>query len=118
MRAALKTLGDEPIERRIAVLGAMGELGDDAERYHAELAGPMADAGVVFAILVGEPMKVLADALGKSIDIVHVPDADAALANLEGKIRPGDALLIKGSNYIGLARLVEALAGGKTPCST
>ncbi|MEM8696524.1 MAG: UDP-N-acetylmuramoyl-tripeptide--D-alanyl-D-alanine ligase [Pseudomonadota bacterium] len=118
MKAALKTLAEEPVDRRIAVLGAMGELGDDAERYHAELAGPIVDAGIAFAILVGAPMQVLADALGKTISIVHVPDADAALANLEGKIRAGDAVLVKGSNYIGLARLVEALAGGKTLCST
>lgn len=118
MKAALKTLAEEPVERRIAMLGAMGELGDDAERYHAELAGPVTAAGIEHAILVGEPMKVLADALGNSISIVHVPDANAALESLEGKIRKGDAVLIKGSNYIGLASVVEALAGGKTPCST
>lgn len=118
MRAALKTLGGERAERRIAVLGAMGELGEDSDRYHAELAGPLGDASVDLAVLVGEPMKVLADALGNTIAIVHVPDAAAALESLEGEIRPGDAVLVKGSNYIGLARLVEALAGGKTACST
>lgn len=117
MAAALKTLAEEPVERRIAVLGAMGELGDDAERYHAELAGPIADAGIEYVVLVGEPMQVLADALGNRIDIVHVPDAAAVIESLEGKIRTGDALLVKGSNYIGLARVVEALASGKTLCS-
>lgn len=117
MAAALKTLGEEPAERRIAVLGAMGELGEDAEAYHARLAGPIADAGVDMAVLIGAPMKVLADTLGNTIDLVHVPDAAAALASLKGEIRAGDAVLVKGSNYIGLARLVEALAGGKTTCS-
>lgn len=117
MAAALKTLGDEQVERRIAVLGAMGELGEDAEAYHTQLAGLIADARVDRAVLVGEPMKVLADTLGNTIDLVHVPDAAAALASLEGEIRAGDAVLVKGSNYIGLARLVEALASGKIPCS-
>ncbi|QLC26289.1 UDP-N-acetylmuramoyl-tripeptide--D-alanyl-D-alanine ligase [Parasphingopyxis algicola] len=118
MRAALNTLGEERAERRIAVLGAMGELGEDSDRYHAELARPLTDAGVELAVLVGEPMKVLADALGNGISIVHVPDAAAAQESLDGEIRSGDAVLVKGSNYIGLARLVEALAGGKTVCST
>lgn len=118
MRAALKTLSEEPVERRIAVLGAMGELGEDTDRYHADLADPMVDAGLELAILVGAPTRVLADALGSRIPVVHVPDADAALESLEGKIRMGDALLIKGSNYLGLARLVEALASGKKLCST
>ncbi|QLC23313.1 UDP-N-acetylmuramoyl-tripeptide--D-alanyl-D-alanine ligase [Parasphingopyxis sp. CP4] len=118
MKAALKTLAEEPVDRRIVVLGAMGELGDDTDSYHAGLADPILDAGIEMAVLVGEPMKVLATALGNKIDIVHVPDAATALESLEGKIRTGDALLIKGSNYIGLARLVEALASGKTLCST
>jgi UDP-N-acetylmuramoyl-tripeptide--D-alanyl-D-alanine ligase len=118
MGAALKTLGDEPVERRIAVLGAMGELGDKSETFHAGLAGPITDARVDLIVLVGEPMKVLADTLGNTIDLVHVPDAAAALATLEGEIRAGDAVLVKGSNYLGLARLVEALASGKTLCST
>lgn len=118
MATALKTLGDEPAQRRIAILGAMGELGNDTEAYHAGLAGPITDAGVDVAVLVGEPMRVLADALGNTIDVVHVPDAAAALASLEGEIRAKDAVLVKGSNYIGLARLVEALASGKITCST
>jgi len=118
MAAALKTLGDEQAERRIAILGAMGELGGETEAYHAALAGSITDAGVDMAVLVGEPMRVLADVLGNTIDVVHVPDAAAALASLEGEIRAGDAVLVKGSNYLGLARLVEALASGKTLCST
>lgn len=117
MAAALKTLGDEPAQRRIAILGAMGELGDDAATYHAQLAGPISDAGVDMAVLVGAPMKVLADTLGNAIELVHVPDAASALASLKGEIRAGDAVLVKGSNYLGLARVVEALASGKTLCS-
>lgn len=118
MGAALKTLGDQQAERRIAILGAMGELGNKTAQFHAELAGPVTDAGVTMAVLVGEPMKVLADALGNQMDIVHVPDAAAAQQCLAGEIRAGDAVLIKGSNYLGLARVVEALASGKIACLT
>ena len=73
-------------------------------------AEPIAAACVDYAILVGEEMKPLAKALGQKVNMTHVPDAAAALAPLRDAIRPGDAILVKGSNSIGLAAVVEALA--------
>jgi len=43
-----------------------------------------------------------------------VPDATAAIPLARAAIGPGDAMLVKGSNSIGLAALVEALAGGES----
>ena len=43
--------------------------------------------------------------------MAHVPDAAAAIPLARAAIGPGDAMLVKGSNSIGLAALVEALAG-------
>jgi UDP-N-acetylmuramoyl-tripeptide--D-alanyl-D-alanine ligase len=45
--------------------------------------------------------------------LAHVPDAAAATEIARKAIAPGDAMLVKGSNSIGLAAVVEALAGGK-----
>ncbi len=78
----------------------------------------MQAANVDYALLVGEEMTALAYALEGKIDFEHVPDAAAALDRLSGLIAPGDAVLIKGSNAIGLARVVEALASGKSICFT
>jgi len=115
MAATLKVLADEKVAgRRIAVLGAMRELGEGSEAYHAALAAPVAAAGVDYAILVGEEMRSLAKALGAGTEMAHVPDAAAAIALAREAIGPGDAVLVKGSNSIGLAALVEALAGGKS----
>jgi UDP-N-acetylmuramoyl-tripeptide--D-alanyl-D-alanine ligase len=112
MAATLKVLGDEPVEgRRIAVLGSMRELGADSDDFHAALADPLEAAHVDYAILVGPEMAALAKALGGLVKMAHVPDAAAALPLARGAIGPGDALLVKGSNSIGLAALVEALAG-------
>jgi len=61
--------------------------------------------------LVGEEMKALAKALEGRIDFVHVPDAAAARDRLLAELAPGDAVLIKGSNGIGLGAVVAALAG-------
>ena len=115
MAATLKVLGEEPVSgRRIAVLGAMRELGPDSDDFHAGLAAPVAAARVDYAILVGEEMTALAKALGRDTELAHVPDTAAAIDLAREAIGPGDAVLVKGSNSIGLAALVEALAGGKS----
>ena len=118
MAATLGVLGQQKAERRIAVLGDMRELGGQSPGFHAALAGPIEAANVEFALLVGPEMKALAFELEGKINFEHVPDAAAALDRLVGLIAPGDAILIKGSNAIGLARVVDALASGKSICFT
>jgi UDP-N-acetylmuramoyl-tripeptide--D-alanyl-D-alanine ligase len=113
MRVTLAVLGEEAATRKIAVLGEMRELGDKSDEYHAALAGPVRDAGVQLVILVGEKMEPLAEALEGQVEIVHVPDAAAARDRLMATLEAGDAVLIKGSNGVGLAAVVAALAGGK-----
>jgi UDP-N-acetylmuramoyl-tripeptide--D-alanyl-D-alanine ligase len=122
MAATLSVLGAEPAGRRIAVLGEMRELGDRSGRDHAALADPLLAAGVVFALLVGPGMAALAEVLEGRIEFAHVASAAAAGDRLEQVIAPGDAVLVKGSNGVGLARLVERFAcrtapGGKVACS-
>jgi len=63
--------------------------------------------------LVGADMVPLANALEGLVDFVHVPDAAAALAHLKTMLSGGDAVLIKGSNSVGLAAVVAALGGNK-----
>jgi UDP-N-acetylmuramoyl-tripeptide--D-alanyl-D-alanine ligase len=112
MRATLKVLGDELAPRRIAVLGAMRELGEQGPRFHAELADPIRAANVDFALLVGDEMAPLAKALEGRTEFAHVPVAAAALDALKGHVGAGDAVLIKASNSVGLGRLVEQLTAG------
>ena len=111
MAATLEVLAHEP-GRHVAVLGEMRELGAGSDAYHAALAGPLLAARVETALLVGERMAPLAQALEGRVDFVHVPDAATALDRLKQVIAPGDAVLVKGSNGVGLSRVVAALAGG------
>lgn len=113
MKATLAVLAAEPAQRKLAVLGEMRELGDQSEAHHAALAEPIGAAGVDHAILVGNGMAALANALEGRIDFVHVADAASARDRLLAIVRPGDAVLIKGSNGVGLASVVAALAGKK-----
>ncbi len=113
MAATLQVLGDTPLQgRRIVVLGAMRELGGESPAFHAGLAGPIEAAKVDRAILVGDEMQALAKVLGGTVEMTHVPDAVAAIPLARAAIGPGDAVLVKGSNSIGLSALVEALTGG------
>lgn len=116
MRATLALLGQMPASRRITVLGSMKELGDFSDKFHARLAEPLAAAQVDFAVLVGEEMASLVRELGKAehagvgtaMRFAHCQDAGAAIAALEEfGLTGGDAVLVKGSNSLGLARLVD-----------
>jgi UDP-N-acetylmuramoyl-tripeptide--D-alanyl-D-alanine ligase len=113
MRATLAVLAKEP-GRHVALLGEMRELGAASADYHAALAEPILAANVEMALLVGEAMAPLAQALEGKVETVHVGDAAAALTSLRTILAPGDAVLIKGSNGVGLARVVTSLGGGKT----
>lgn len=112
MAATLAVLAAEP-GRHVAVLGEMRELGAGSAGYHAALAEPVLAARVQAALIVGEAMTPLAQALEGRVEIVHVADAAAALAALPRVIAPGDAVLVKGSNGVGLSRVVAALRGGR-----
>lgn len=113
MAATLRNFGEEKVaRRRIAVLGAMKELGADSADFHAALAEPVTAAGVDYAVLVGEEMESLAKVLGGQVEMAHVECAAAAAGLVRDAIGPGDAILVKGSNSVGLAALVEALASG------
>jgi UDP-N-acetylmuramoyl-tripeptide--D-alanyl-D-alanine ligase len=119
MRATLAQRGATPATRRIAVLGGMKELGDFTPAFHAQLAEPLAAAHVDYAVLVGEEMLALArelgkpavNALGNPAAYAHCQNPGEAIAALEEfGLAGGDAVLVKGSNSVGLGRLVAHFA--------
>jgi len=116
MRATLKALAATPATRRLAVLGSMKELGDFADAFHRQLAEPITEAGVTHAILVGPEMRALAEELGKGAggslgkgpSFAHCEGpAEATLLLEQFGLAHGDAVLVKGSNSVGLGRLVS-----------
>ena len=112
MVATLRQLGREKAARRVVVLGAMKELGDRSAELHAGLADPITTSRVDYAILVGEDMAPLAQRLEGHVAFAHVPDANAAKSLILSRVQAGDAILVKGSNSVGLSRVVAALADG------
>ena len=118
MAATLKSLGEERgVDRRIAVLGPMREVGAHGDALHAGLAPAILDAKVDRLILIGDEFCPLETALGGAVPINRATNADEATALLLDMIAPGDVILVKASNSVGLAALVERMAGGQ-PCFT
>ena len=110
MAATLKALGEErDAERRIAVLGPMRELGEHADELHAGLAPAVLAAKVDRLILVNADMQPLEDALDGAVPVDRAANAEEAASRLAAIVRPGDAVLVKASNSIGLAKLVEQM---------
>jgi UDP-N-acetylmuramoyl-tripeptide--D-alanyl-D-alanine ligase len=118
MAATLKSLGVErDVERRIAVLGPMRELGEHSAALHAGLAPAVRDANVDRLILIGDEMRPLAEKVVGRVSLDLVLSVDEATDELTRIVRPGDAVLVKASNSVGLAKLVERMVKGM-PCST
>lgn len=128
MRAGLKALawmsrqspGDLHGKRRSwAVLGEMAELGDDAITEH--------DAIGRFAVRL-DVSRLIVVGTGRTMNAMHhgavmegswgsestmVDDADAALAVLRAELQPGDVVLVKASNSVGLGALADALVAAE-----
>ncbi len=95
--------------RRIAVLGEMRELGAQGPALHAGLRQPLRDAQVDMVIAVGPLMQEMARGLGGRIQVIEAADARAAAQQVLAAVAPGDIVMVKGSNAIGLSKVVDAL---------
>jgi UDP-N-acetylmuramoyl-tripeptide--D-alanyl-D-alanine ligase len=108
--AAVATLGKRPASRRIAALGDMLELGPEELAYHAGLAEPIEQAGLDLVFLAGPRMEALWQALPEKRRGGYAKDADSLIPLLTEALRPGDAVLVKGSFGSKMGRVAQALA--------
>ncbi len=107
LAAALDTLQALPGVHWLA-LGDMGELGPGAAALHAEVGRRARAAGVERLYAVGELSRGAARAFGAGAQVFA--DADALAAALGEALRPGVTVLVKGSRFMAMERVVEALA--------
>jgi len=111
MEASLRHLSDRAAgRRRVAVLGDMAELGQDAPAYH-ERVGRAAAANADVLVAVGELARgYLGAGVAQERHAATVEDAVTAVDEL---VRPGDVVLVKASRSAGLERVAEALTAAK-----
>lgn len=99
---------------RIAILGEMGELGSEEKRLH-ELTGAYAAAKKLdLLVCVGaenaQAMAAAARMFGMSESSVAVaPSCEAALKRYGRALGAADAVLVKGSRFVGLDKFVEGV---------
>jgi UDP-N-acetylmuramoyl-tripeptide--D-alanyl-D-alanine ligase len=110
VRAALQVLGLQP-GRHVAVLGDMLEMGDDARSEHEALA-PDVEAATDLLFACGPMMGFLFNLLPAAKQGGFAPDAAALARLVKPAIRPGDAILVKGSYGSRMRDLVAVLEAG------
>lgn len=95
--------------RKLVVLGDMLELGETSAALHASLAPAVIASGATRVHLVGKDMAALAAALPAEIVASHHLSVEQAQEVIIDDLAYGDAVMIKGSNGVGLARVVSAI---------
>jgi len=111
MRAAIEGFAARP-GRKIVALGEMRELGRHRRNSMPELADQVILANVAAAVLSGGEISHLAAALrarAPQMRVEHVTSPAEAADQVKSWLQPGDAVLIKGSNASGMAKVGTAL---------
>ncbi|NJN75279.1 MAG: UDP-N-acetylmuramoyl-tripeptide--D-alanyl-D-alanine ligase [Synechococcaceae cyanobacterium RL_1_2] len=110
MVAALDLLAQTPGQRKIAVLGTMKEQGDFAEELHTKVGHHVQTLGLDHLfVLTDDPtaQAIAAGATGINTDCYD--RHDQLFAAIKQFIQPGDRLLFKASNSVGLGTIVGQL---------
>ncbi len=111
VRAAVKVQQLSLMERRVAILGDILEMGEFAADSHYELGKFVAKSGVDVLITAGENAKKLAEG-AKAAGLEHVTaydKTDDVVANLPELVREGDSILVKASHGMKFSAIAEAL---------
>ena len=112
MEAAVAMLLDLDGGRSWGVLGAMGELGADADDLHRRCGRRLRQLGLDRLVAVGAGAGSLADGFAAEGGAMVSCDDHAAAADLIAEqTRPGDRILIKGSRSATMERVLEELGG-------
>ncbi len=115
LRTAVQSFLEEPAAgRRVVVCGDMLELGPDAPALHRQAGRELAEAGVDLLVAVGELGRHTSDgwqeAALPSQQAARFPDAQTAWRPLLAELKPGDAVLLKGSRRVRLETIAERIA--------
>ena len=91
----------------ILVLGDMGELGDDAARMHADTGTQVRQAGISRLLATGDLSRNTVEGFGTGAS--WYADIDELTAGLTPELHEAMNVLVKGSRFMRMERVVEAL---------
>ncbi len=108
MKAAVRVLAAYPAPR-FFVMGDIGELGEGAPALHAEVGAAAREAGIEHFYTLGELARHAAAAFGEGA--ASFDDVDALCTELKKALTKDATVLVKGSRFMRMERVVAALAG-------
>ena len=107
VRAAIDVLAQAPAPR-LLVLGDMGEVGEQGPAFHREVGAYAAERGIEQLFALGPATAESVAAFGEGGR--HFPDVEALLRALEETLDGRQHVLVKGSRFMRMERVVAALA--------
>jgi len=113
MRVAIEALSTRPCAgQRIAVLGGMLELGEEAESLHYKTGSELGKHGITKALVRGPYAEaIVAGALESGIVQAQFVEKHADMAKeLAQSSQPGDVILFKGSRGMAMEKVIHALS--------
>ena len=111
MKASLKILGDA-LGRKVAILGDMGELGENEQQLHEEVGVAAGQQGIQMLICVGalsEGMAKAAKETNPQMEVIHKQTLEEAIDSLPQYLKQGDTILVKASHFMHFEKIVEVL---------
>lgn len=108
VRAAIDVLAARAAPRWL-VLGDMGEVGDSGPEYHREVGIYAREAGIERLFTAGALARETAGAFGAGAS--HHASVDDLAASVAAAAHAGVTVLVKGSRFMRMERVVAALTG-------
>ena len=111
MKASLDVLHDGE-GRRVAILGDMGELGEDEAALHEGVGIHAATCGIDACVCVGDLAVHIAEAARKAnpdFPVYYEKTRESLLEHLNDYVQKGDTILVKASHFMKFEEVVKAL---------
>ena len=108
VRAAIEVLA-QTAAPRVLVLGDMGEVGNDGRQFHEEIGAYAQERGIEQLFTLGELARHSSSAFGANAR--HYDDIQNLQQALDGMLTPASSVLVKGSRFMKMERVVQHLLG-------
>ena len=109
MKASLSVLSKQTGGRKVAILGQMLELGENGVQLHKDLLKNILENQIDRVYTIGTLMKHLHELLPSHIQGGYFETVEELMRGIYSEINENDIVLVKGSNSVGLNRLVKML---------
>ena len=112
VRAGIDVLA-ATIGRKLLVLGDMGEIGEASGQYHDEIGGYAKSQGIDRLFALGDAAQQAVRNFGEGAR--HFCNIEKLIAAVDKELGPETTVLIKGSRFMKMERVADALAAPVVP---